>query len=325
MKAITYTGYGSPEVVQLIDIAKPIPKANEVLVKVYATDITTAGSMIRAGKPYFGRLFLGLTKHKNPIAGTGFSGKVEQVGDGVTQFKIGDAVFGETGLNFSANAEYLCIAENAVITKKPHNLKHEEAASICDGTLTSYVFLKVIAQLKQGQSVLINGASGSLGTAAVQIAKVLGAEVTGVCSAANIELVKSLGANRVINYLEEDFTRSNKSYDFVYDTLGKSSFALCKGILKQQGVYLSPVLSFPLLLEVICPLNSKGKQAKFSATGLRPAKELRLLINELKTLFEAEQIKTVIDRTYSLEETADAHRYIDTGRKKGNVVVSIAS
>ncbi len=325
MKAITYTGYGSPEVVQLIDIAKPTPKTNEVLVKVYATDITAAGSMIRAGKPYFGRLFLGLSKHKKPIAGTGFSGTVEQVGKGVTQFEIGDAVFGETGLNFSANAEYLCIAEDAVITKKPRNLKHEEAASICDGTLTSYIFLKDLAQLKQGQSILINGASGSLGSAAVQIAKVLGTKVTGVCSSANIALVKSLGADRVIDYLEKDFTTDEDRYDIVYDTIGKSSFGACKPILKEQGLYLSPVLSFPLLLEVVCPFNSKGKNAKFSATGLRPASELRVYIDELKLLFEANQIKTVIDRTYSLEETADAHRYIDTGRKKGNVVVNITS
>jgi len=329
MKAITYTGYGSPAVVRLTDVEKPIPKANEVLVKVHATSITTADSMIREGNPCYGRLFLGLSKHKQPIAGTGFSGEVEQLGKGVTQFKMGDPVFGETGMNFSANAEYICIAENAVISTLPSNLSHEEAASICDGALTSYAFLKDLGQLKRGQSVLINGASGSLGSAAVQIAKAMGAEVTGVCSTANIALVKSLGADKVIDYLEQDFTKSHTNsdyrYDIVYDTIGKSSYGLCKGILKEQGVYLSPVLSFPLLLQTVSILKSKGKKAKFSATGLRPASELRVLINELKTLFESEQIKTVIDRTYSLEETADAHRYIDTGRKRGNVVVSIAS
>lgn len=329
MKAITYTGYGSPEVIQLTDIEKPIPKANQVLVKVHATSITTADSMIREGKPCYGRLFLGLSKHKNPIAGTGFSGEVEQLGKGVTQFKLGNAVFGETGMDFSANAEYICIAEDAVISTMPSNLSHDEAASICDGALTSYAFLKDLGQLKRGQSVLINGASGSLGSAAVQIAKALGAEVTGVCSSANIALVKSLGADKVIDYLEEDFTKIHTKkdyrYDIVYDTLGKSSFGLCKGILKEQGVYLSPVLSFPLLLQAASNLNSKGKKAKFSATGLRPASELRVFINELKTLFEADQIKTVIDRTYSLDETPDAHRYIDTGRKKGNVIVRIAS
>jgi len=329
MKAITYTGYGSPEVIRLSDVEKPIPKANQVLVKVHATSITTADSMIREGNPCYGRLFLGLSKHKRPIAGTGFSGEVVQLGKGVSQFKMGDSVFGETGMNFSANAEYICIAEDAMISTIPNNLSHQEAASICDGALTSYAFLKDLGQLKRGQSVLINGASGSLGSAAVQIAKALGAEVTGVCSSANVALVKSLGADKVIDYLEKDFTKSHTSsdyrYDIVYDTLGKTSFSLCKDILKEQGVYLSPVLSFPLLLQTLCKLNSKGKTAKFSATGLRPATELRVFIDELKLMFEAGQIKTVIDRSYSLEETAEAHRYIDTGRKKGNVVVSIAS
>ena len=324
MKAITYTGYGSPEVIRLTDVEKPTPKSNEVLVKVRATSITTADSMIREGNPCYGRLFLGLSKHKQPIAGTGFSGEVEQLGKDVTQFKMGDLVFGETGMNFSANAEYICIAEDAVISTIPSNLSHEEATPICDGALTSYAFLKDIGQLKRGQSVLIIGASGSLGSAAVQIAKALGADVTGVCSTTNVGLVQSLGADKVINYLEEDFTKSSDTYDIVYDAVGKSSFGLCKTILKEQGVYLSPVLSFPLLLQVMCKLNTKGKKAKFSATGLRPAAELRVFINELKSLFEADQIKTVIDRTYSLEETADAHRYIDTGRKKGNVVARIA-
>lgn len=326
MKAITYTGYGSPEVIRVSDVEKPIPKANEVLVKVHATSITTADSMIREGKPCYGRLFLGLAKHKHPIAGTGFSGVVEQSGKGVTQFKIGDAVFGETGVNFSANAEYICIAEDATISKLPSNLSHEEAAPICDGALTSFAFLKDLGELKRGQSVLVIGASGSLGSSAVQIAKALGAEVTGVCSSANIGLVQSLGADRVIDYLEEDYLASHNSdyqYDIVYDSVGKSSFKSCKAILKDQGVYLSPVLSFLLLLQTLCKLDNKGKTAKFSATGLRPEAELRMFINELKLLFEAGQIKTVIDKTYPIEAVAEAHRYIDTGRKKGNVVALI--
>ena len=325
MKAVIYSGYGSPDVIQVNEVEKPTPKANQVLVKVHATSITTADSMIRAGTPCIGRLFLGLTKHKNPIAGTGFSGVVEEIGNVVTQFKIGDSVFGETGVDFSANAEYICIAEDAVISKSIKNVSHQEATPICDGALTSYAFLKDIGQLKSGQSVLINGASGSLGVAAVQIAKALGTEVTGVCSGANVELVKSLGADKVINYQEEDFTDNQNRYDIVYDTIGKSSFKSCKGILKEQGAYLSPVLSFPLLVQMIRTAKFGSKKAKFSATGLRPATELRVFINELKSLFESEKIKSVIDRTYSLVETADAHRYIDTGRKKGNVVVSIVN
>jgi NADPH:quinone reductase-like Zn-dependent oxidoreductase len=325
MKAVTYSGYGSPDVVLVKEVEKPTPNANQVLVKVHATSVTAADSMIRAGNPCIGRLFLGLTKHKQPIAGTGFSGEVEETGKEVTQFQIGDSVFGETGIQFSANAEYICIAEDAVISKITSNISHQEAAPICDGALTSYAFLKDIGQLKSGQSVLINGASGSLGSAAVQIAKALEAEVTGVCSATNVELVKSLGADKVINYQEEDFTKNGSKFDLVYDTIGKSSFRSCKGILKEQGAYLSPVLSFPLLLQMLRTAKFGSKKAKFSATGLRPASELRVLITELKSLFESEKIKSVIDRTYSLVETADAHRYIDTGRKKGNVVVSIVS
>lgn len=323
MKAITYTGYGSPEVIRVSDVEKPIPKTNEVLVKVHATSITTADSMIREGKPCYGRLFLGLAKHKHPIAGTGFSGVVEQSGKGVTLFKMGDAVFGETGMNFSANAEYICIAEDAVISKLPSNLSHEEAAPICDGALTSYAFLKDIGKLKRGQSVLVIGASGSLGSSAVQIAKALGAEVTGVCSSANVELVQSLGADDVIDYLEEDFTRSRNTYDLVYDAVGKSSYCECKGILKQQGAYLSPVLSLPLLLQMIFSSKFGTKKARFSATGLRPLNELRLLIKELEPMFKSGEIKTVIDKTYPIEDVAEAHRYIDTGHKKGNVVACI--
>ncbi|KAG1660391.1 Reticulon-4-interacting protein 1, mitochondrial [Nymphon striatum] len=323
MKAVTYSGYGSPEVIQVKEVDKPIPKANEVLIKVHATSITTADSMIREGKPCYGRLFLGLSKHKHPIAGTGFSGVIEQAGKGVTQFKVGDTVFGETGMNFSANAEYICIAEDAVISTLPTIKKPPQFAM---DALTSYAFLKDLGQLKRGQNVMVIGASGSLGSAAVQIAKALGAEVTGVCSTDNIGLVQSLGADRVIDYLEEDYLNSSKSYyqfDIVYDSVGKSSFKSCKAILKDQGMYLSPVLSFPLLLQTLCKMDKNGKKAKFSATGLRPAKDLRVLIEELKPMFEAEEIKTVIDKTYTIEEVAKAHQYIDTGRKKGNVVMGL--
>ena len=323
MKAIIFTKYGSPDVIQLKDVEKPIPKDNEVLVKVCATSVTAADSMIRQGYPFYGRLFIGLTKHKKSIAGTGFSGEIEALGKGVKQLQIGDSVFGETGLDFSANAEYLCIAEDGVISTIASNMSHEEAAPICDGALTSYTFLKDIGQLRRGQSILINGASGSLGSAAVQIAKYFGAEVTGVCSTVNVELVKALGADKVIDYKKEDFTKSGQSYDIIYDAVGKNSFSSCKDSLKEQGAYLSPVLSLPLLLQMIWTAIIGSKKAKFSATGLRPASELRMFLNEVKALFEAEKIKSVIDRRYSLAETADAHRYIDTGHKKGNVIINM--
>ena len=323
MKAIIFTNYGSPDVIQLKEVEKPTPKPNEVLVKVHATSVTTADSMIREGTPCYGRLFLGLTKHNKPIAGTGFAGEVESIGEGVKLYKKGDTVFGETGLNFSANAEYLCISEEEVITKLRNNMNYEEAAPICDGALTSYAFLKDIGKLKSGQSILINGASGSLGTAAVQIASHLGADVTGVCSSVNIEMVKSLGANQVIDYTKDDFTKGSKSYDIIYDAVGKSSFCKSKNSLTTNGIFLSPVLSLPLLLQMLWTSKIGYKKAIFSATGLRSPLELRVLLNELNELFEAGKLRSVIDRKYSLAEAADAHRYVDLGHKKGNVVIMV--
>lgn len=286
MKAIVFTKYGSPEVIRLKDVEMPSPKPDEILVKVHISSVTRADSMIRQGNPCYGRLFLGLIKHKKPIAGTGFAGEIKAIGKAVTQFKVGDSVFGETGLDFSANAEYLCISENGVITTLAENMSYEEAAPICDGALTSYAFLKNIGKLQSGQSILINGAAGSLGSAAVQIAKHFGAEVTGVCSTINSEMVKSLGADYTIDYRKEDFTESGQLYDVIYDAIGKNSFSQCKKSLTEKGVYLSPVLGFPLLLQMMWTSKIGNKRAIFSATGLRPASELRELLNELKELFE---------------------------------------
>lgn len=321
MKAIITTKYGSHDVLQLRDMEKPTPKDNEVLIKVHAASITRADTMMRKGIPIYGRLFLGLTKPKHPIPGTGFSGAIEAVGNNVNLFQIGDEVFGETVLGAGTNAEYTCVPENGVLSLKPSNLTHEEVASICDGPLTSWNFLKVMAEVKSGQSVLINGASGSLGTASVQLAKHLSAKVTGVCGTSNVDMVKSLGADHVIDYSRTDFTEAGQTYDVIFDTVGKSSFSKCRKALKPNGVYLSPVLSLPLLFQMLCTSIFGSKKAKFSATGLKAVPKLRSLLNELKSLLESGQLKSVIDRCYSLEEVAEAHRYIDTGRKKGNVIV----
>ena len=240
MKAIVAMGYGAPDVFKLQNVEKPQPKDNEVLIKVYASSATTADGMMRTGTPYFGRLFTGLRKPKHAIPGTGFAGVVEAVGENVTVFKMGDRVFGETTLGFSTNAEYLTIPENGVILNMPENLSYADGATFGDGPITSMNFLKEIAQIKTGQKVLINGASGSLGTAAVQIAKYFGAEVTGVCSTRNVGLVKSLGADHVIDYTKKDFTKVNETYDVVYDTIGKSSFGKCKNILSNR-VCTSPL------------------------------------------------------------------------------------
>jgi NADPH:quinone reductase-like Zn-dependent oxidoreductase len=282
---------------------------------------TTADTMMLSGKPYISRLFLGFNKPKNGIPGTGFSGIVEAVGKEVKKYQVGDKVFGETAFGFSANADYLAISENGVVLPLPENLDFAQAANFCDGHLTSFNFLKEIANVQPGQKVLIIGASGALGTSAVQIAKYLGARVSAVCSAKNEGLVKSLGADVVIDYNEEDYTKSNELYDFIYDTVRKSSFNQCKPILKENGVYLSPVLKLSLLFQMIKTSITGGKKAKFEATGANPEEKLRKLLEEVVKIFKAGKLTTVIDRQYPLEKLGEAHRYIATGRKKGNVVI----
>lgn len=321
MKAVVCTKYGSPSVLQIKQVDKPLPKDNEILIKVFAASITTADTMIRRGAPCIGRLFMGLNKPKYPITGTGFSGEVDAIGKNVTRFKPGDQVFGESLFGYGSNAEYTCVAQDGVLAQLPRNLTHESAAPVCDGALTSLSFLKDIGKIKPGQRVLVNGASGSLGSAAVQIARQLGASVTGVCGSDNIELVKSLGADEVIDYRHKDFTRMAQQYDIIYDAVGKRSFRQCRNVLSKNGRYLSPVLSFPLLFSMFWSTMFCSRKAKFSATGIRPAKDLLPLLDELRNMFESKAIRTVIDQQYTLDQTATAHRYIDKGRKKGNIVI----
>lgn len=322
MKAIITTGYGSPDVLQLKEVVKPEPKDNEVLIKVYAASVSTAEGMMRTGKPYIGRLFTGISKPKNSIPGTGFAGIIESIGKSVKLFKKGDEVFGENITSFGTNAEFVCVPEDGVIITKPDYLTFEEAAPVCDGALTSINFLKNIAKIQPGQKVLINGASGSLGTAAVQIAKYYGAVVTGVSSTTNLELVKLIGADKVIDYTKEDFTKSNSKYDIIFDTVGKSSFSASKKALTKNGIYVSPVLGMSLLVDMMCSSIFGIKKAKFSATGLLPVKELNLLLQEIKEMIGAGHLKSIIDRSYSLEQVGEAHEYVDKGHKKGNVVMS---
>lgn len=321
MKAMVAVGYGSPDVLQLQEVSKPEPKVNELLVKVIAASATTADTMMRTGKPYIGRLLIGLTKPKKGIPGTGFAGIVEEVGAEVSDFRVGDRVFGETAFGFSANAEFLTIAEDGVILHMPENLDYADAANFCDGHLTSYNFLKEIAQIKPNERVLINGASGALGTSAVQLAKQLGAHVTAVCSGRNTGLVKSLGADVIIDYQQKDFTKANEQYDYVYDTVGKSSFKACKPILTENGVYLSPVLSFSLLLQMIFTALVGKQKAKFEATGTNKEEKLRFMLSSVLDIYKAGGLKTIIDRQFPLEKLAEAHRYIDSGDKRGNVVI----
>lgn len=325
MHAVVAGGYGSPEVFEYKEVEIPIPGENELLVKIRVSSVTRADTMMRTGKPYFGRLFTGLTKPKHPIPGTGFSGEVIRTGEKVSRFKQGDAVFGETTLGFSTNAEYVVLPEDGVILHKPENLPHEEAASYCDGMLTSYYFLKEIAKLSPGQKVLVNGASGSLGTAAVQLAKKMGAEVTAVCSSKNAGLVRSLGADHVMDYQKQDFTASGETYDIVYDTVGKSSYRRSRKVLSKQGAYVSPVLKPNLLLGMLFTSLAGKKKARFAASGMKPDRELKALLSELVSIHRESGLHSVTDRQFPLEKVAHAHAYIDKGHKKGNVIIIVQS
>ena len=325
MKAVKITGYGAPEVLQLGEAPKPEPKANELLIRVRASSVSAADTMMRKGTPRYARLFLGVRRPKNPIPGTVFAGEIEAIGSDVTQFRVGDAVFGESGIGFSAHAEYFCMSEDGVIALKPEQMSFEEAAPACDGAVTSLNFLRELANVQAGQRVLINGAAGGLGTAAIQLAKHFGAEVTAVCSGRNAGMVRELGADHVIDYTQEDFTKNGQSYDVIYDTVGKRSYRESKGALTRNGIYMSPVLSMPLLLQMLWTSKIGSKRAKFSATGLLPAPVLRGMLGDIKALYEAKVVTTIIDRSYPFEEIVEAHRHVDTGHKRGNVVLSLGA
>lgn len=324
MKAVVCRRYGSADMLALRELARPEPADNELLIRVQASAVTTADTMMRRGRPLFGRLFTGLRRPKHPVLGTGFAGDVVGVGKQVKNFSPGDTVFGETGLSFGANAEYVCVAEDGLLLKKPAWLSYAQAAPVCDGALTSMSFLQQLARLQAGQRVLVNAASGSLGTAAVQLARHFGAEVTAVCSAANLEMVSALGAHHVIDYRQQDFTRTDKPYDIIYDTIGRRSYTECRPALTAEGLYMSPVLSMGLMLQMLRTSRSAGQRAAFSATGLKPVSELLALLNALTALMEQGVLTTVIDRCYSLEQAVEAHRYVDLGHKKGSVVLTTA-
>lgn len=323
MKAIVYHNYGSPDVLKLEEVEKPTHKDNEVLIKVYATTVETTDAIFRQGNNLSARLFTGLFKPKFTRPGAEFAGKIEAVGKDVTRFKEGDRVFGTTAPNFGAHAEYICLPEDGAMAIKPDNLTYEEAVSIHPGALTALPNLRDAAHIQSGQKVLINGASGSIGVSAVQLAKVFGADVTGVCSTANVDLVKSLGADVVIDYKKEDFTRTGQTYDIIFDTVGKSSFSRCKGALKQGGIYLTTVITPAILGQMLWTSKFGSKKAMIIFAGLRSVSEKNEDLVFFLELVEAGVLKPVIDRCYPLEQIAEAHRYIDTGHKKGNVVITL--
>jgi len=316
MKAIMYTKFGPPEVLHLQEVEKPTPKNNEVLIKIYATTVVKEEPDMRASPG-----FNGFPKPRHQILGQELAGEVEAIGNTVTRFKPGDQVFGID--MFGAYAEYKCMPENGALVIKPVNMSYEDAASIPNGALTALPFLRDKGKIRSEQTVLIYGASGSVGAAAVQLARYYGAVVTGVCSTANLEWVNSLGADQVIDYTREDFTENGKTYDLIFDTVGKRSFSECKGSLTDEGIYLATVPTPVIMLQALWSAKSGGKKVKFAATGLRPACEKIKDLVFLTELIEAGKIVAVIDRSYPLEEMAAAHRYVEQGHKKGNVVITV--
>ncbi len=330
MKAIVYTEYGSPDVLQITEVEKPIPGDNEILVRVHATSVNIGDLWARNFKeitpskftmplPLWipSRMYFGLTKPRVHILGSEFAGEVEAAGKDVKRFRKGDQVFGYRGQSMGAYAEYLCISEDGLVTIKPANMTYEEAAAVPYGALTALSLLRK-ANIQPGQKVLINGASGNIGAAAVQLAKYFGAEVTGVCSTPGLEFVRALGADKVIDYTREDFTKNGETYDLIFDILGKSSFSSCKNSLQPNGIYLLASFKTKQLFQMLRTSRASGKKVICALSAENP-KDL-IFIREL---VEAGKIKSIIDRCYPLEQAAEAHRHVERGCKTGSVIITV--
>ncbi|MBZ0309471.1 MAG: NAD(P)-dependent alcohol dehydrogenase [Anaerolineae bacterium] len=324
MKAIVYTEYGSPDVLHLKEVEKPTPKDNEVLIRVHASTVTTGDCNVRGfvfvpgGFKLLARLMFGIRKPRKNILGVEFAGEIETVGKDVKRFKKGDQVFGLSGTRLGAYAEYVCMPEDVGMVIKPPHIPYEEAAAVPNGALTAFTFLKTRANIQRGQKVLIYGASGSVGTFAVQLARHFGAEVTGVCSSRNFDMVKSLGADKLIDYTREDFTKNGQTYDIIFDTVGKTSFAGCKSSLKPKGLYLSAAGGPGMLFQAGWTSLTGGKKVLAG-----PSSESQEHLEVIRDLLAEGQIKPFIDKCYPFEEIVEAHRYVDTARKRGNVVITV--
>jgi NADPH:quinone reductase-like Zn-dependent oxidoreductase len=319
MKAAVHTSYGPPDVVRIAEVEKPAARDGEVLVKVHATTVNRTDCGFRAAKPFFVRFFTGLVRPRVAVLGSEFAGEVEAVGSGVRSFEVGDRVFGFSGSRFGAHAEYMAIPEDGSVAAMPANVTFEEAAASTEGSHYALSFIRT-AKIRSGQDVLVNGATGAIGSAAVQLLKRLGAEVTAVCDTEHVELVRGLGADRVIDYTAEDFTKGEQRYNVVLDAVGKSSFGRCKRLLKPRGIYLSSDLG-PLsqnpILALITPLLG-GKRVMFPIP-----RDNQEVVRYFKELIASGAFKPVIDRRYPLDQIVEAYRYVETGQKIGNVVISV--
>ena len=317
MRAVVHDRYGPPEVLRLEDVERPVPKDDEVLVRVLATTVNRSDCGWRGASPFFSRVFTGLLRPKRKIPGSEFAGEVEAVGAEVSQFEVGDRVF---GLSVSTYAEYICVPEHRRLAHMPVGVSFEEAAPVCDGGAIALACLKK-ADLQEGQSIVVYGASGAIGTAAVQLAKHFGAHVTAVCNTKNVELVRSLGADEVLDYTSEDFTKNGKTYDVVFDAVGKHSFRRCKGSLKPGGTFVETDLGF---MWHVPPLALLSRWIGDKRVTLPIPKYAREDVLFLKELIEAGKYRAVVDRTYPLEDVVEAMRYVETGQKTGNVVLTVA-
>jgi NADPH:quinone reductase-like Zn-dependent oxidoreductase len=331
MKAIVFTEYGTPDVLKIKEVIKPTPQDNEILVKVHATPVNygdlTARNFANLTSSEFNmpaplylpaRMSFGWNKPKINILGSELAGAVEAVGKDVTKFKLGDQVFAYLGMNMGANAEYVCILETGIVALKPIDLSYEEAATLPYGAIMATSLLAK-ANIQRGQKVLINGASGGIGSMAVQLAKHFGAHVTGVCGTPRLEFVKSLGADKVIDYTKEDFTQNGETYDLIFDILGRSSFSKLKRSLKPSGIYLLASYKMKALFQMLWTSITGSKQKVICAFANETAESLVFV----KGLVEQGEIKTVIDKCFPMEQAAEAHRYVEAGHKKGNVVITI--
>lgn len=323
MKAVTYKRYGTPDVLQIADIPRPVPSDTEVLVKIMATSVTQVDTAFRAGNPKFALLFTGLFKPRNAVLGTVLSGLVVETGAAVTRFSPGDRVFAAAPGGLGAHCQFIAMSQGAAIVQMPDEMDFAEAAVIDNGALTALPYLRDTAGLKPGQTILIIGASGSIGTYAVQLAAAMGAEVTGLCSNANLEMVRDLGAAHVIDYARTDFSRGAKRYDVIFDTVGKSSFLRARRVLAKGGIFITAPPDPSILLAPFMRMFGGGKRARMTATGLRKDALKIVDMNELKEMIVSGRLVPVIDRSYPLEEIRAAHAYVEGGHKRGNLVISV--
>jgi NADPH:quinone reductase-like Zn-dependent oxidoreductase len=316
MRAVVHDRYGPPEVLRVGEVPRPVPKDDEVLVRVHASSVTRSDCGFRAADPFFSRVFIGLLRPKRRIIGMELAGEVVAVGAAVTEFAVGDEVFGVKG---GANAEYVCVREQGALAHKPAGMSFEDAAAVCDGGIIALACLKKADPL-QGKSIVIYGATGAIGTAAVQLAKHFGADVTAVCNTKNLELVQSLGADRVIDYTQEDFTKNGETYDVVFDAVGKHSFRRSRGSLKPGGIFITTDLGFLWHVPPLALLSRWIGDKRVTLPIPSYTKENVLVIKEL---IEAGEYRAVIDRRYPLEDVVEATKYVETGQKTGNVVLTV--